>query len=83
MTDTQTGQTFSRSQYFISHSVLVQKLNCWNCMSTRFKYMLTLTDNLYNASVQFTKLLPPLTILWTGQYEHEYVYNDSITRALK
>jgi hypothetical protein len=61
--------------FFRNGSVLFEKLNTWNRMSSEYKYTHTVQDCLQNSN-SVPEPLPVFQLGWYGEAEHHYEFND-------
>jgi len=82
--DVITGKRFLREQYFFSKHILLQKIETWGKMNPKmWRYELTAENIAFNEQAKLTRQLPPLTLCWTGEAEHHYIFNDDTEKSMK
>ena len=77
------GVKHTNHSFFLNKEVLIKKLNRWNDMSGLWKYTISIEDKAKNSLADFLRYLPCFRLMWTGEYEHEYIFNKSTYTALK
>jgi hypothetical protein len=82
--DVVTGKRFLREHFFFFKSLLAKKIETWGKMNPKmWRYEITAENIAFNEQSQLIRYLPPLTLVWTGEAEHEYIFNDDTEKSMK